>query len=292
MSDEPALPFDVILGEAEERLWSDFRRSTSLQHRGTKGRVREGGVARFLREQLPARFAVHEGEAIDAADRRSTQLDVVIFDGANVSPLWVDEYTVLIPAESLLAVVEVKTRLTREEVVTCCRAIKSLAMLRPDGQPFIPARADGAPADDRRLRCLYTIIAFETDLGREAWAQKEWNRLLESCAEEGVEASRLDRMLVLDRGMIVPPSSRVRETGEELNRRLLGQWFLHLTQFLTREAARRPAFQWSPYREQGEGWRELKPRAPKLADGLSRRRRRSSVRERRSPTRRRRRRTP
>jgi hypothetical protein len=258
--------FEVILDEAEERLWSVFRRSTRLQHRGTKGRVREDGVARFLREQLPSRFAVHEGEAIDTRDRRSTQLDVVVFDGANVSPLWVDEYTVLIPAECLLAVVEVKTKLTREEYVNCCRAIKSLAALEPHGQPFIPARTLGAHADDSRLRCFYTILAFSTDVGEQNWAQKEWNRFLEVCAEEEVDPSRFDRVLVLERGMMIPPRSAVRVVAESGSRRLFGHWFVHLTQFLTREANRRQPFEWTPYREQGAGWMELTPTVPTLAE--------------------------
>jgi hypothetical protein len=261
------LPFDVILEDAEERIWSVFRRSTRLRHRGTKGRVREEGVARFLRQQLPNRFSVYEGEAMDTEDRRSTQLDVIVFDGANVSPLWIDEDLVLIPAESLLAAIEVKTRVTRDEYKNCCRAVRSLSELEPHGEPFIPARKLGAAADDSRLRCLYSIVAFGTDLANDDWARKEWTRFLEVCAEEEVEPSRFDRILVLGHGLIVPPNSTVREVSAGSDKALLGRWFLHLSQFLTREAGRRRPFEWTPYRDQRKGWTRLTPEAPTLATG-------------------------
>src|SRR5438105_4157820 len=78
--------FDQLLVDAEEQLWLGFRRARAKQHRGSRGTSREHGLAHFLTGQLPVRFGVTTGEAIDAEERRTGQLDVVIYDRNITAP--------------------------------------------------------------------------------------------------------------------------------------------------------------------------------------------------------------
>lgn len=253
-----ARTFDELLGHAENELWLGFQRAGLKKHAGSKGRSRERTIASFLEAQLPTRFGVTTGEAIDAKEHRTGELDVIVYDRNTTAPLLTEAAGDLLPAEGLLAVVEVKSLLTGEELRTCAAAAKALSELEPGGKPFLPPRTDGAPADDGRHRCQYSVIAFETNLGETGWASKEWRRVREATTSAGVGVEHIDRVLVLDRGMLVPPSATARTAGSE-GRGMLREWFLHLHNFLIREAARRPEYDLQRYgrRRKNPGWEKL-----------------------------------
>jgi hypothetical protein len=238
-------------------LWLGFQRTTAKQHSGNRGLSREKALSAFLSAQLPKRFEVTTGEAIDAGERRSGQLDLVIYDRNLTAPLLSDDSGDLLPAESLLAVIEVKSTLTNDELKTCAHAAKALSLLRPYGKEFVEPRKDGEPADDGRHRCQYSIVAFKSNLGTTDWAAKEWERLTRAVSEVDVSASRIDRVLVLDQGMLVPPSCTARTQAD--GKGMLRDWFLHLSNFLVREAARRHNFDFEKYGRQraNPGWTKL-----------------------------------
>jgi hypothetical protein len=253
-----ARTFDQLLETAEDQLWLGFKRAGAKRHRGSRGASREDAVARFLAGQLPTRFGVTTGEAVDAGERRTGQLDVVVYDRNLTAPLLQDESGDLLPAESLLAVIEVKSTLTQDELETCAQAAKAIARLRPYGKEFVAARTAGEAADDGRHRCQYSVIAFSSNLGMKDWTSKEWERLKSAATGPKVPLARIDRVLVLDRGMLVPPSATARMTSDD-GKGMLREWFLHMSNFLVREAGRRPDFDYQRYgrRRKNPGWHKL-----------------------------------
>lgn len=284
--------FGTALGHAEQALWLALERTGAFAHPGIKGTERERAVAQFLREHLPSRFGVGSGEAFDAKRGHSGQLDLVIYDQLEIAPLPTGESSVLIPAEALLAVIEVKTTLKRDELIKCFKSVLKLAALRPYGDKrFIAPRIGGAAADDGNPRCLYSVFAFGTDLAEASWLNAEWARVRNVAHQVGAPLDLVDRIVVLDRGMVIPPFSVGYERAGGADHQLLSEWFVQLTNFLFREVRRRPSFEWMPYasRTHGarvkklEGWTKptpapRKPRAnakPSLgAAGRSRRRKR------------------
>lgn len=250
--------FDQLLDDAEDQLWLGFERARAKVHRGSRGSSREDALATFLTEQLPARFGVTTGEAVDAGDRRSGQLDVVIYDRNATVPLLAEKSGDLLPAESLLAVVEVKSTLTKEALVQSANAAKAISRLRPYEASFVAPRKDGLAAGDGMHRCQYSIVAFGSDLAKGEWHAAEWKRFTEAMATASVDQDKVDRVLVLDRGMLVPPSqtARLEPNG---GKGMLREWFLHMTNFLVREAARRPAFDFQAYgrRTTNPSWKKL-----------------------------------
>lgn len=250
--------FDELLGAAEEQLWIGFQRAGAKRHPGSKGVSREGALAEFLGAQLPKRFGVTTGEAVDASERRSGQLDVVVFDRNLTAPLLTEASGDLLPAEALLAVIEVKSTLTRAELRKCAVAAEALSELRPYGKPFLAPRLEGEAANDGRHRCMYTVLAFRSDLSKTDWPSKEWARLTAVLGDRNVSRDRIDRVLVLDRGLIVPPWATARVAPNE-GKDMLREWFLHMSNFLIREASRRPLFDFSAYgrRKRSPGWEKL-----------------------------------
>jgi hypothetical protein len=176
----------------------------------------------------------------------STQLDLIVYDTNLSAPLLRGaESGDLVPAEALLAVVEAKSTLTKSEAEACSKAVASLAALEPYGKPFIAPRAGGEHAGGRQVRCQYSVLAFDTNIGPRDWASKEWTRLRTAATSNGAPIDRIDRVAVLTRGMLIPPDREAIIIGEE--RGVLRDWFLHLTNFLVREAARRVPYDWGTY---------------------------------------------
>jgi hypothetical protein len=105
--------FDQLLESAEEQLWLGFERARAKAHLVSRGTSREGALARFLESQLPAHFGVTTGEAVDSWERRSGQLDVVIYDRNVTAPLLAEASGDLLPAESLYSMTRRSRRSTR-----------------------------------------------------------------------------------------------------------------------------------------------------------------------------------
>jgi hypothetical protein len=250
--------FDDVLDRAEEELWVGFERAKAKAHNVLRGTSREDALAGFLESQLPTRFRVTTGEAIDAKEQRTGQLDIVIYDGNRTVPLLKEKSGDVLPAESLLAVIEVKSILTLAELVKCGRAAKAIASLKPHNKEFSPPRQAGLDASDGNHRCQFSVLAFSSDLSKADWCQREWERLEQATAVAEVPVQRIDRVLVLDRGMLVPPSQTGKASSD--GKGMLRQWFLHLSNFLVREADRRPAFDFQDYarRRRERGWETLR----------------------------------
>lgn len=254
----PPRVFDDLLDSAEDELWLGFERAKAKEHKLSRGESREEGLAGFLQSQLPSRFRVTSGEAIDAKQRRTGQLDIVIYDCNRTVPLLTEKSGDVLPAESLLAVVEVKSTLTQKELEKCAKAAKAISQLRPEGIKFSTPRQKGKDASDGKPRCQYSVIAFKTDLSSKDWCQREWDRLCKATKTAGVSHKNIDRVIVFNRGMLVPPSKAGRASTDE--RGMLRQWFLHLSNFLVREADRRKAFDFQRYghRRSEPNWTQLK----------------------------------
>lgn len=249
--------FQDLMRAAEDQLLLGFEVAARFDHKGLRGSTREEVVAKFLSEQLPGRFGVSSGEAIDADGNRTGQLDIVIFDRSAVAPLLKRASGDLLPAEALLAVIEVKSTLTQKDLNMAAKAAKRISNLRPFGKGFIATRTEGEDFDGR-LRCQYSVVAFTSNLSESDWAAREWRRVKKASVAADVAPERLDRVLVLDRGMLLPPFSRARQpTGA--GQVMLRDWFLHMANFVQREAARRPAFNFETYGRQASspGWVDL-----------------------------------
>lgn len=250
--------FRTLLGQAEDDLWTDFERARELHQSGDVGSAREGALGQFLTAQLPGRFTVADGEIIDAHKNRTGQTDLFIFDGSATRPLQVfPNRSVLLSAEAVLATVEVKSTLTEPEVDKAIRGIERVHGLRPWGDPWLPPR-QGEPADDRRARVFTSVFAYQSSLAAAPWAERELKRFRGRAKACGRPVESVDRLVVLNRGMILPAPGRVAEPGEE--RGVLGLWFFSLINFLAREVQRRKPFPWDRYEARAPDiWKQVAP---------------------------------
>jgi hypothetical protein len=94
----------------KRELQNKYLVSSSIRHKGERGRSREHGVASFLGENLPAAYGVATGELFSFyAEGTSQQCDVIIYDELR-SPIFGRGAAVQrVPIEGTLAVVEVRS---------------------------------------------------------------------------------------------------------------------------------------------------------------------------------------
>jgi hypothetical protein len=244
-----------VLEESEQNLLSAFKKSSETRHPGSKGNARANGIADFLRKRLPDGYGVLcFGEIVDYLDTRSGEFDILIFDRVRNSvlsddPLWA-------PAESLLAYIEVKSTLSYEELKKTYLAAMKINSLKPFERCFTLAGNDTNAETHDSLRCFRTLFAYGTDLKDEDWLNQEWKRVVQASTEAKCELASIDRILVLNRGMINPPSGTGTDQFEVSS--VLQQWYTNLVNFLARENGRRPSIDWELYsKTKIPGWRKL-----------------------------------
>lgn len=246
-----------MLDSAAEELELAKRSAFAFEHKGIRGDERAAALANFFRKHLPSNIAVAKGEAMDHHGRRTGQLDLILYDADIAAPITEQLENVLVPAESLLAVVEVKSSLSQTELNKCYGAAQKVRRLRPFKQQFVAARSDGAPAEDGRLRCLYTVFAYGTDLSKDDWMCKEFKRLESASASVSGQLDLVDVVYVLTSGIIRPSSKKGKlNQGEQMDTFL--HFYIHIMNFLRREMQRRPTMDWQAYSAKTDsGWKSL-----------------------------------
>lgn len=102
----------------EERLRADARRASTFDHKGNRGTESEHSISAWLGRRFMPSYTVSAGEIIDSFDtsatRASRQQDCVLHE------IGIDRFLFpsgmrLIPIERVVAVIEVKRRLTQKE---------------------------------------------------------------------------------------------------------------------------------------------------------------------------------
>lgn len=108
------------------RMRADFEQSRNFSHNGEAGTSREALVREFLASYLPSHVeTVHNAEIITASGETSPQCDIVLADRGTPPFTTLNGYRIL-PNECVYGVVEVKTKLDKEQLVDACNKISKL----------------------------------------------------------------------------------------------------------------------------------------------------------------------
>ncbi len=256
-TNKPSILFDSILKQSEIQLINESVEAGNFEHRGIKGDERASALISFLKSHLPNYLGIAKGEATDYKDNRSGQLDLIIYDKNKATPILTKYENILIPSEALYAVIEVKSIVTKDELLKCFNAAKKIRELRPFKGNFIASENNGKELSKKEFRCMYIVFGFQSNLSKDDWLEKEYNRICNICLENRLELNFIDRLIVLDRGILNLPYS-VGKVKCETDNNLFLEFFLHLTNFLSTESKRRPILDWQMYASRSsKGWKKL-----------------------------------
>lgn len=123
---------DYLASLSEELLAKSRRIDTLLRHSGTVGSYREELVRALLRQVVPTRYEVSTGFIAESP----RQLDVLVWDAAHYSPLFHEQNFVVVPAQAVRAILEVKTRLTPGTLVEAIDILEDVTRRRPQPLPI------------------------------------------------------------------------------------------------------------------------------------------------------------
>ena len=139
----------------------------SISHNGQKGRARELFVSNILKPYLSPNMGICTGVVINREGQQSGQIDVIVYDQRILPPLMLADGEGYIPCESVLATIEVKSRLKLEELI---KGIKSGISVKELGLGSLISKTETPNVTPS------FIFAFNSDLNRKS----EKDRLLES----------------------------------------------------------------------------------------------------------------
>src|ERR1700722_16905783 len=184
-----------LFAEAAKKLRAEFEFIRSNPHPGEKGAEAETVVQTFLNHHPPQRIRATSGIIIDKFNSLSPQTDVIIYD-ALVSPVYrYSEQMLMLPLDTVAAVIEVKSRLNKKEIedgykkIAACKRLKKTPVLAGDQQ---------ATGSDLATVATYGVIfGFSSDTSLATLAQhaEELNSQYEPSAWP-------DLIVLLDSGTI------------------------------------------------------------------------------------------
>ncbi len=97
-----------------------------LNHRVTKGQLREIFVSDILKSFLTNQFSIGSGIIINQKGEQSNQNDIIIYDN-RIMPPFLNKFNIgIYPAESVVATIEVKSNLTKQELTKAELSAKKL----------------------------------------------------------------------------------------------------------------------------------------------------------------------
>jgi hypothetical protein len=106
----------------------------SDKHWATVGTSRESALRRFIRGHLPSRLACGTGFVVGSSDggRLSRQCDLLVYDPTVVAPLFAEEGFVVVRADAVSAVIEIKSHVDEKEFRDALDHVRSVKALNPD----------------------------------------------------------------------------------------------------------------------------------------------------------------
>jgi len=183
---------DVFLARIAAAI-EEARSTSAIPHPGVKGQVREILIRELFRPLLPADLGVGHGHVVSSVEGKvSRERDVVIYDRRLMPPVLYERSLGLFPVECTLAAIEVKSRLTRDELRDADAKAAELFDFRY--QSGIPA--DKLPAGGVSVEpVIDALFALDTDLVEGGMTEIE---RYQSMPERHPEALR--KLCVVDRG--------------------------------------------------------------------------------------------
>lgn len=103
------------------------RAATIVSHSGLKGEIVEILIRELFKPLLPSDVGVASGQIIEFHnDKLSTQQDIIIYDKSILPPILYEGTKGIIPIESVLYTIEIKTTLNSQELKNAHEAAKAL----------------------------------------------------------------------------------------------------------------------------------------------------------------------
>jgi len=119
---------DSFSGESEKLFYDEEKKR--LRHAGEFGMYREVLLKQFLKYFTPKSLDISSGFVITSADEVSTQCDLIVYDHVNTPLLQSDDRQKFFPIETVVAIGEVKSILSKADFKKAVAKLSAVKQLR------------------------------------------------------------------------------------------------------------------------------------------------------------------
>ena len=112
-----------------EKAVASANASSSIQHSLQKGRLREIVVSELVQPFLTPHTKAATGTIIDHYGNQSNPIDIILYDERITPPVLLTATEGIVPCHSVLATIEVKTRMNRTELAKAVENAKGIFTL-------------------------------------------------------------------------------------------------------------------------------------------------------------------
>jgi hypothetical protein len=202
---ERAVDVREVFRKLSVSMKAEFDQSAQIPHATGMGSMREEVVRKFLRDYLPSRYAVGQGQIIHSTNRISKQTDVVIHDHGNCPRLFVNQEHSIFPLEGVYGVVSIKSTLSSNKLANAFENIASTKSLVEEDKTIVLNKM-GTQIGVASPLPVGIVFAFDADRSLEAIATQA--KTLQDRLSNPKHAP--DLIAVLGKGL-VGPRVRVRD---------------------------------------------------------------------------------
>lgn len=196
---ETGMDLHKIFKSISEKLISEFQLTAQIWHGTGKGSAREAALRKFLKDYLPQRYAVGSGAVISPENKKSGELDIVIYDPLYCPILIKTDTHSIYPIESIYGAISVKSHLDSGELADAYQNIASLKSI-VSKESFTASPMQGFAVGMGFPMPVTAIVAYDA------------NRSLDAIAEQAKKLDaklsdislRPDFIVVIGKGIIGP----------------------------------------------------------------------------------------
>jgi len=117
-----------------DRMQSDFEITGHHNHMPTRGTAREGVLEEFLSQgRLPPKYGLGAGEVVGRVRDVSRQCDLIVYDKMDGLSLLYNKHSQIYPIDCVYGIIEVKSRLSKSELIDSLDKIKAFKKMSPSG---------------------------------------------------------------------------------------------------------------------------------------------------------------
>jgi hypothetical protein len=121
--------------ERAKSLYEDLSKKNNLIHSGEYGMYKERTLRELLKFIVPFKYEITDGYIINSSDESSTQCDIILFDKVNTPLIEFGNRFQFIPVESVVAIGEVKSTLTKNQLIdTALKLSKNKQICKPSSE--------------------------------------------------------------------------------------------------------------------------------------------------------------
>ena len=118
--------------ERAKNLYEDLSKKNNLIHSGEYGMYKERTLRELIKFIVPYKYEITDGYVINSSDETSTQCDIILFDKVNTPLIEFGSRFQFIPVESVMAIGEVKSTLTKSQFIdTAIKLSKNKQICKP-----------------------------------------------------------------------------------------------------------------------------------------------------------------